>query len=118
MGAHGIATLLFDLLTPREDQTYETRFDIGLLSTRALLCMDWVGTRKELATLALGLFGASTGAAAALRGGGNHQREQQGCSTGNAPDLHVTSHARPPDLPYPLSAPTMTPLTKYFCTNG
>ena len=38
----GIATLLFDLLTPREDQTYETRFDIDLLTERLLAATDWL----------------------------------------------------------------------------
>lgn len=61
----GIATLLFDLLTAREDQTYETRFDIDLLTERLLTATDWLNARPD--AMKIGYFGASTGAAAALR---------------------------------------------------
>ncbi|MGE5640770.1 MAG: dienelactone hydrolase family protein [Clostridia bacterium] len=62
-----IATLLLDLLTPAEDRVYENRFDIALLTTRLGDAVRLV--RREAATRALpvGLFGASTGAASALR---------------------------------------------------
>jgi dienelactone hydrolase len=65
--ARGIATLLFDLLTREEDQDYERRFDIALLTERLTQAADWL--RKEPVTkdLAIGFFGASTGAAAALQ---------------------------------------------------
>jgi dienelactone hydrolase len=63
----GIATLLFDLLTEAEDREYRTRFDIGLLTRRLLLAMAWVAQEPQLSALPLGLFGASTGAAAALQ---------------------------------------------------
>ena len=63
----GIATLLFDLLTEEEDQVYATRFDIGLLSERLALATRWTQRQPEAAGLPLGYFGASTGAAAALR---------------------------------------------------
>lgn len=66
----GLATLLFDLLTPDEhridEQTRHLRFDIGLLATRLLGAVDWIRHREETAEMAIGLFGASTGAAAAL----------------------------------------------------
>jgi putative phosphoribosyl transferase len=62
----GIGTLLIDLLTEREDRTYETRFDIGLLTTRLEQIVRWLGKRSETRDLTIGLFGASTGAAAAL----------------------------------------------------
>ena len=61
-----IASLLFDLLSEREDQSRANRFDIPLLSERLLGAITWAGTQPELAALSLGLFGASTGAAAAL----------------------------------------------------
>lgn len=63
----GLATLLVDLLTPEEDRTPALRFDIPLLTQRLLAVTDW--TRRQPATerLPLGYFGASTGAAAALR---------------------------------------------------
>ena len=63
----GIATLLLDLLTPEEDTVREHRFDIDLLSERLGLAASWLGTEPLTAPLPLGLFGASTGAAAALR---------------------------------------------------
>lgn len=65
--ARGMATLLFDLLTPAEDVRYRTRFDIDLLTERLLVAADWVQRQPDLATLRLGYFGASTGAAAAIR---------------------------------------------------
>jgi putative phosphoribosyl transferase len=63
----GIATLLLDLLTPAEDAAYRTRFDIELLAGRLHAASNWLGTEPLTAPLPLGLFGASTGAAAALR---------------------------------------------------
>lgn len=63
----GIATLLFDLLTEEEDQVYETRFDIELLTQRLLGATEWMTQQKALQHLAIGYFGASTGAAAALK---------------------------------------------------
>lgn len=67
-----IATLLFDLLTVQEDQVYETRFDINLLTERLLLTTEWIWKTDELTKklpkeLPTGYFGASTGAAAALQ---------------------------------------------------
>jgi putative phosphoribosyl transferase len=66
----GLATLLMDLLTEEEEQldevTRELRFDIGLLAQRVARVVEWVGQQKELADLGVGLFGSSTGAAAAL----------------------------------------------------
>lgn len=66
----GLATVLADLLTPAEEQldarTAELRFDIGLLAVRLVELTDWLTTHEPTAGLAIGLFGASTGAAAAL----------------------------------------------------
>jgi len=62
-----IATLLLDLLTPEEDGTYHNRFDIDVLTRRLHAAASWLGTEPLTAPLPLGLFGASTGAAAALR---------------------------------------------------
>jgi predicted phosphoribosyltransferase/predicted alpha/beta-hydrolase family hydrolase len=64
--AHGIATLLFDLLTPQEDRVYELRFDIALLSRRLVAATEWVSNQPSTHHLPVGYFGASTGAAAAL----------------------------------------------------
>ncbi|MGW8393091.1 dienelactone hydrolase family protein [Pseudoduganella sp. HUAS MS19] len=63
----GIGTLLMDLLTPAEDEIYRTRFDIGLLTERLGLAADWLAAAQAARGLPLGLFGASTGAAAALQ---------------------------------------------------
>jgi putative phosphoribosyl transferase len=67
----GLATLLTDLLTRDEDAidqyTREFRFDIGLLSDRLTGAVDWLARNPETRGLPIGLFGASTGAAAALR---------------------------------------------------
>ncbi|WIM94032.1 alpha/beta fold hydrolase [Actinoplanes oblitus] len=61
----GFATLLADLLAPEED-TRARRFDIGLLADRVVGLVDWLRVQPSTAGLPLGLFGASTGAAAAL----------------------------------------------------
>jgi putative phosphoribosyl transferase len=65
--ASGLGTLLMDLLTPQEDADYETRFDIDLLTNRLENATRWVAKSAATAALAVGYFGASTGAAAALR---------------------------------------------------
>jgi putative phosphoribosyl transferase len=65
--AEGLGTLLIDLLTEEEDRTYETRFDIDLLSQRLVAAINWLKEQSETKDLPIGLFGASTGAAAALK---------------------------------------------------
>jgi dienelactone hydrolase len=68
--AAGLATVLADLLTPEEEQldlrTGALRFDIDRLSGRVTALTDWLVEQERLADLGVGLFGASTGAAAAL----------------------------------------------------
>ena len=61
-----LATLLLDLLSEHEDLDRAARFDIDLLTERLTLAVDWARRDPALAALAIGLFGASTGAAAAL----------------------------------------------------
>lgn len=63
----GMATLLFDLLTEEEDKHREDRFDISLLTDRLQRVTDWVSGQEETEHLSVGYFGASTGAATALR---------------------------------------------------
>lgn len=63
----GLATLLLDLLTPAEDRNYENRFDIALLSERLGQAVEHVRRQAATRALPVGLFGASTGAASALR---------------------------------------------------
>ncbi|MCS5700179.1 dienelactone hydrolase family protein [Cyanobium sp. FGCU-52] len=66
----GLASLLFDLLTPaeaeRDRNDAHLRFDLPLLTGRLVAAIDGWGQRPELTALPLGLFGASTGAATAL----------------------------------------------------
>lgn len=66
----GLATLLMDLLTLDEEavdlQTRQLRFDIGLLAARLVGTVDWLAAQEITRRLRLGLFGSSTGAAAAL----------------------------------------------------
>jgi pimeloyl-ACP methyl ester carboxylesterase len=62
----GIATLLFDLLTPAEESNRANVFDIPLLADRLIDAVRWLNKDPLVANLPLGLFGASTGAAAAL----------------------------------------------------
>jgi putative phosphoribosyl transferase len=66
----GLATVLADLLTPEEERidarTGALRFDIGPLARRVAALTDWLVEQEQTADLGVGLFGASTGAAAAL----------------------------------------------------
>src|SRR5213082_633945 len=66
----GLATLLFDLLTPEEESvdlyTREHRFNIGLLAERLVQATRWAKQQKQTADLRIGYFGSSTGGGAAL----------------------------------------------------
>jgi len=66
LNTDGFATLLFDLLTPDEELDRANVFDIPLLSRRLATATGWLRHQPETSELALGYFGASTGAAAAL----------------------------------------------------
>jgi putative phosphoribosyl transferase len=88
----GLATLLVDLLTPEEEQvdlrTRELRFDVELLAGRVLGAADWAGRDERTAGLGLGLFGASTGAAAALVAAARRPEAVRSVvSRGGRPDL-------------------------------
>lgn len=63
----GLATLLFDLLTPEEERDRANVFDIALLADRLVDVTAWLGSARDAAGLPVGYFGASTGAGAALR---------------------------------------------------
>ena len=67
LNASHIGTLLFDLLTSHEDRTFANRFDIPLLTTRLNAAVAWASTDPAIKNLPIALFGASTGAAAAIR---------------------------------------------------
>jgi putative phosphoribosyl transferase len=66
LNRRGMATLLFDLLLPEEEGDRRNVFDIRLLARRLAQAVRWAHEAPDVATLPLGLFGASTGAAAAL----------------------------------------------------
>jgi putative phosphoribosyl transferase len=92
----GVATLLMDLLTESEERidqrTGELRFDIPLLARRLTGAVDWLADRPDAAehpaALPVGLFGASTGAAAALITAADRQdRVRAVVSRGGRPDL-------------------------------
>jgi putative phosphoribosyl transferase len=91
--AAGFGTLLFDLLTADEERTDartgELRFDIALLARRLTMAVDWLDSSEERAEgLPYGLFGASTGAAAALATAGERPgRVRAVVSRGGRPDL-------------------------------
>jgi dienelactone hydrolase len=84
----GIATLLFDLLTPDEEGDRRNVFDIPLLAGRLVHAVEWVSDQPDLARLPLGLYGASTGAAAALVAAARLGRRISAVvSRGGRPDL-------------------------------
>lgn len=86
----GFSTLLFDLLSPEEDHQYENRFDIPLLSKRLLLALRWLQKRSEYRGEPVCFFGASTGAAAALRAAAELSADEglfTVISRGGRPDL-------------------------------
>ncbi|MFI9643276.1 dienelactone hydrolase family protein [Micromonospora sp. NPDC051925] len=87
-----LVTVLVDLLTAEEDavdaRTAELRFDIDLLADRLAGIVDWLAAEPALGRLPVGLFGASTGAAAALvAAAGRPQRVAAVVSRGGRPDL-------------------------------
>jgi putative phosphoribosyl transferase len=95
-----MGTLLVDLLTPEEDHDMRSRFDIGLLTSRLAAAADWLRARPD--ALPLGLFGASTGAAAALRVAAQRGADIVAVvSRGGRPDLagnEALQHVRAPTL--------------------
>lgn len=101
----GLATLLFDLLTAEEsefdERTGALRFDIELLSRRLTGAVDGLGSRPEIRGLPVGLFGASTGAAAALNAAAERfERVAAVVSRGGRPDLAMAALPR-------VQAPTL-----------
>jgi dienelactone hydrolase len=90
--AGGLGTLLLDLLTRDEEQvdlrTRHLRFDIGLLARRTGAAVDWLARDPSTSTLGIGLFGSSTGAAAAIIAAADHGgRVNAVVSRGGRPDL-------------------------------
>jgi len=90
--SHGLATLLFDLLTANEEQvdqrTSRYRFDIRLLTERLIGTTHWIQKIPSVRDLPIGYFGASTGAAAALIATAQlHPQISAVVSRGGRPDL-------------------------------
>jgi dienelactone hydrolase len=88
----GLGTLLLDLLSREEEEIDEVtrhyRFDIPMLATRLVAAIDWLQAEAETAGLRVGLFGASTGAAAALVAAAERPRVVGAVvSRGGRPDL-------------------------------
>ncbi|BAL27286.1 dienelactone hydrolase family protein [Azoarcus sp. KH32C] len=98
----GLATLLMDLLTLEEDADYTNRFDIDILTDRLLDAMSYLDKEAVTASLPVGAFGASTGAAAALRlSAALPDRVAAVVSRGGRPDLagsEILTRIRTPTL--------------------
>jgi putative phosphoribosyl transferase len=88
---HNIGTLLFDLLTEEEDSNYYNRFDIDLLTKRLVGVTRWLEEQKEARYCRIGYFGASTGAASALRAAVMVSGVAAIVSRGGRPDLALNS---------------------------
>lgn len=87
----GLATLLFDLLTEKEDTIYDNRFNIELLTKRLIEVTQWIKTQDQIAKLPIGYFGASTGAASALKAAAALRSDIIAVvSRGGRPDLAMT----------------------------
>jgi putative phosphoribosyl transferase len=83
-----IATLLIDLLTAKEDSIYETRFNIELLSERLIGVTSFIQKLNETKNFLIGYFGASTGAASALKAAAKLSKQiATVVSRGGRPDL-------------------------------
>jgi len=99
LNEHSLGTLLVDLLTAEEERedefTARLRFDIDLLTQRVVEIADWLAKQPQASGHTLGLFGASTGAAAALRGAARRpQLVKAVVSRGGRPDLAGPDAAR------------------------
>ena len=101
LNERGMATLLFDLLEPEEERDRANVFDIPLLAGRLIEAVHWIDRQPELANVPVGLFGASTGAAAALVAAAElGDRVGAVVSRGGRPDLAAAALDR-------VSAPTL-----------
>ena len=101
LSSHGFATLLFDLLTEEEAEDRRNVFDIPLLGERVVQAVDWASREGSVRKLPIGLFGASTGAAAALVAAADDPALVEAVvSRGGRPDLAGKALAR-------VKAPTL-----------
>lgn len=87
----GFSSLLFDLLTEKEDQVYKNRFDIELLAKRLAKVTQWLLQEEDMPDVPIGYFGASTGAASALIAAAKLDAEIDAIvSRGGRPDLAMS----------------------------
>lgn len=84
-----IGTLLFDLLTEAEDIYYRNRFNINLLTERLITATRWLEALPNAKDCVFGYFGASTGAASALKAAASLQEIRAVVSRGGRPDLAI-----------------------------
>ena len=106
LNAAGAATLLTDLLTASEEEqdarAGALRFDVELLAARVSAALDWTAVTPAVGTLPVGLFGASTGAAAALVVAADRPQQVRAVvSRGGRPDLagrRLSESARNPSV--------------------
>jgi putative phosphoribosyl transferase len=105
LNEHGLATLMIDLLTEGEERedahTGHLRFDVGMLADRLNAAIKWIRQDPEMRALPVGLFGASTGAAAAIVAAARRPDEiRTVVSRGGRPDLagDALSHLHAPTL--------------------
>lgn len=87
MHKRGFGTLLFDLLTAVEDRNHEKRFDIHLLTERLVRVTEWLTVQDTAKDCTIGYFGASTGAASALKAAARLPDIATVVSRGGRPDL-------------------------------
>ncbi|GAB2981409.1 hypothetical protein GCM10027049_16780 [Mucilaginibacter puniceus] len=110
---HGFGTLLFDLLTPEEDRNYYNRFAIDLLKERLIAATLWLEKLPAAKDLSIGYFGASTGAASALKAaailtevfavvcrGGRPDLAQEELSSVQSPTLLIVGNLDPQVLEF------------------
>jgi len=97
---HGFGTLLFDLLTPEEDKNYYNRFAIDLLKERLVAATLWLEKLSAAKNINIGYFGASTGAASALKAAAGLPEVFAVVCRGGRPDLALE------DLPS-IQVPTL-----------
>lgn len=83
----GFGTLLFDLLTAMEDRVYENRFDIERLTRRLVEVTGWLQSHEAARGCRIGFFGASTGAASALKAAALLPEVSAVVCRGGRPDL-------------------------------
>jgi putative phosphoribosyl transferase len=100
LNSAGIGTLLLDLLSREEDLNYSTRFNIELLTERLVGATEWLEKFEPAEGYRMGFFGASTGAASALKAATYLPQIKAIISRGGRPDLAM-------DILHKIKAPTL-----------